>query len=59
MKRKMHEMTVETTKDGDIEIMQPNLASDDQLPVVVSPEQAEVLIKWLTEAIEELRNKKK
>lgn len=56
MKKKVEEVEVATATDGFIEIIQPTGGPDGtEMVVRISPDQVEILIKWLQEAREELQ----
>lgn len=50
----MVEIRVETNKDGNIVITQPNPQEDNSV-IFVTPDQVNVLIKWLREAKKEIK----
>jgi len=58
MQRKMHEISVRTTTEGMIELEQSIGEEENPNIIEISPDQAEIVIRWLKEAYEELSSEK-
>ena len=54
MEKRMKELKVSTTDAGAIELSQFDFSDPDPSPIVIDPEQVDLLVKWLTEAKEEI-----
>jgi hypothetical protein len=53
MKKKMESIEVSTNDRGEILIISPGVSADEQV-VSITPEQVDVVVKWLQEARDEL-----
>ncbi len=53
MNKKMEEVAV-STNDGLIEIDQPSNQNNNDYPIIIHPDQVDLLVKWLQEAQKEL-----
>ncbi len=59
MDKRMEPLSVSTTNEGRIEIIQETSELDFEASIIsLSPDQVDILIKWLTEAREELQQTK-
>jgi len=59
MDKRMEPLSVSTTNEGRIEIIQETSELDFESSIIsLSPDQVDILIQWLTEAREELQQTK-
>lgn len=54
MKHKMHEVSVSTTEDKEILIVQEDPEGNHHDTIVISPEQVDTLVAWLHKAQKKL-----
>ena len=57
MKKHMEEVSVQTSEEGKILIVQANAVGDHDDTISLEPDQVDVIVKWLQEAKTELENK--
>jgi len=57
MEKKMEEIIVQTN-NGLIEIVQPDNVDTETYPIIIHPDQVDLLSKWLHEARDELYKNK-
>jgi hypothetical protein len=50
MKKTMESVTVEVWDSNEIAIVQPDYGSDHPSTILISPDQVELIIRWLREA---------